>query len=182
MLLENFIDQKTCDEIADIYDATTPMFVGKTLSSQLLMRDHQITNDTTEAYSKVLQKIHYSLTDKVSGVFKKTLIPTRDYGRIYTKGAELHRHVDAGHCEYSVTINILNMPESGRWPFYVTDHKNITKKYVMNRGAAVLYYGPNWEHWRKPLPYDKCYQSFLHFVDINGTNAHYGNKNYKDFL
>ena len=179
MLLENFIDQKTCDEIVNILDARNPNYVGKPKRDG---DDTQITNNTTEAYAKSLVQIHYSLTDEVSKVFKKTLIPTKDYSRIYTKDAKLHKHIDADHCEYSLTINIRNVPESGRWPFYVTDHKGATKKFIMGPGDAVAYYGPFWPHWRTALPYNKCYQTFMHFVDINGTNAHLGNKNYKDFL
>lgn len=175
MLLTNFIDQKTCNEIVNILDMSKPSFKG------LNAGDKQITNDTTEAYDRALEKIHFSITDKISAVFNKTLVPSKDYSRIYTKGADLAPHIDGDWCEYSVTINICNVPESGRWPFYVTDHTNTTTQYLMNPGDAVAYYGPYWKHWRKPLEYDKCYQAFFHYVDINGTNAKYRNLHYDEY-
>ena len=52
----------------------------------------------------------------------------------------------------------------------------------MTPGDAVFYIGPLQLHWREELTYDKCYQTFLHWVDLNGTNADLGIKNYKDFL
>ena len=172
MLIKNFIDQDTCDQLAQTLEKS---------KYEDYRTDPQITNKTTKAYSQVFKGFHFSLTEKVSKVFNKTLIPTNDYNRIYTKGSVLTRHRDARHCEYSLTVNLRNIPESERWPFYAVTNPGI-QEYLMGPGDAVFYYGVLQKHWREELLYDKCYQMFLHYVDINGSNAYLGNKNYKDFL
>ena len=172
MLIKNFIDLDTCNQLAQILEKSNYM------THEV---DDQMTNKTTRGYYKVLRNFHFSLTERVSEIFKKKLIPTNDYSRIYTKGAELLSHHDGGHCEYSLTVNLLNVPESERWPFYAVTNTGI-QEYLMGPGDAVFYYGVLQKHWREELLYDKCYQMFLHYVDINGSNAHLGNKNYKDFL
>jgi hypothetical protein len=172
MLIKNFIDQNTCNHFVQI------LAKSKYLNYE---KDNQITNETTKGYYKALQKFHLSQTERVSEIFKKELIPTNDYSRIYTKGSTLVEHTDDGKCEYSLTVNLLNTPEYERWPFY-TETNNIIQKYIMGPGDAVFYYGIAQKHWREELLYDKCYQMFLHYVDKNGSNAHLGIANYKDFL
>jgi len=173
MLIKNFIDQNKCNQLIQILE-----------KSEYRTRDidPQITNETTRAYLAALWKFNFSMTERVSEVFKKELIPSGDYSRMYTKGSELKPHDDANHCEYSLTINLLNIPESKRWPFYVKTDSVIAEEYLMGPGDAVFYYGILQKHWREELVYDKCYQTFLHYVDVNGSNAHLGYKNYKDFL
>src|SRR5210317_1243480 len=109
MLIKNFIDQNTCNHFVQI------LAKSKYLNYE---KDNQITNETTKGYYKALQKFHLSQTERVSEIFKKELIPTNDYSRIYTKGSTLGEHTDDGKCEYSLTVNLLNTPEYERWPFY----------------------------------------------------------------
>ena len=172
MLITNFINLDTCNQMADTLEKTKGIDYT---------RDIQITNETTLAYYKKFQHWHFELTERVSNIFNKTLIPTNDYSRIYTKGAFLEPHHDDPHCEYSVTLNLRNIPESNSWSFF---HRGLngTVEYKMTPGDAVFYIGPLQLHWREELTYDKCYQTFLHWVDLNGTNADLGIKNYKDFL
>ena len=68
MLIKNFIDQNTCNHFVQI------LAKSKYLNYE---KDNQITNETTKGYHKPLQKFHFSITERVSEIFKKELIPTR---------------------------------------------------------------------------------------------------------
>ena len=100
------------------------------------------------------------LTDKMSKLTKKTLIPTYAYSRIYIKGAELKPHKDRYSCEYSITINIA---KSHNWPIYMNK-----KSIELEPGDGVLYKGCEIEHSRKIFSGDEYIQVFLHYVDANG--------------
>ena len=144
--------------------------------------DVQITNEETVAFLNLFDSVHFDYTKIAEKIFKRKLIPTTNYCRIYTKGAELIPHNDGHHCECSITINIKNSPASNIWPFYIIvqdkDDKGVIRKdkakFMMNQGDGVFYYGPNQVHWRNELEFDKCYQLFLHWVDAEGQHAYLG--------
>lgn len=169
MLVKNFLGKKQCEEIAKIME--------EDYDERTTKRDPQITDSNTKAFRRKFPVLHYRLIDRVSKIFGKELIPTNDYSRVYAKGAILDSHFDAGHCEYSLTLNIKNEPYDKIWPFYVADPlKNRTVEYLMEPGDAVFYYGMAQRHWREELEFDKCYQVFLHYVDKNGSYAHLGQR------
>ena len=167
---KSFLDADTCNFIADKMDNIDPTD-----------DDIRITKSkTTKAFNNQFIEIHYKLTDKLNKISGKSLLPTKNYSRIYTKGAQLVLHRDKNHCEFSMTVNLKNEPADEIWPFYTFDDRKHT--YLMEPGDAVYYAGPHIEHWRSELEYEKCYQIFFHWVDANGSNSELGVKNYKDFI
>lgn len=121
-------------------------------------RDPQITNDKTRSWHNFFTEFHTLLEPRVSEVFKTPLIKTNDFGRIYTKGAELKKHIDRPRCNYSVTVNLINRPHAERWAFYAGEDT-----VYMSPGDAYFYRGPQVKHWRDELQYDECWQWFFHF-------------------
>ena len=132
--------------------------------------DIQITNSTTTSWHSLFKEFHKSLVPRVSNVFETELKTTNDFGRVYTRGAELKRHRDGNWCDYSLTVNFKNDPEDGRWAFFAGDDE-----VYMEPGDAYFYRGPQVEHWREKLEYDECWQWFFHFVEVDATESFWKN-------
>jgi len=92
------------------------------------------------------------------------LLPTYSFWKMYTKDGNLNRHKDRPSCEISVTVMIGSSGEP--WPIYM-DEKPIT----MEPGDAAIYLGCEIWHERKPFIGDWHAQSFLHYVDKNGSHT-----------
>ena len=185
-MMKKVIPPEICEEIAIQMDKEKAL--GNRIRTHKV--DNQITNAETVAMTKIFKDIHFKYTEIAENYFQKTLIPTNDYSRIYTKGAQLIPHTDGAHCEYSMTLNIKNDPQENIWPFNVVvyrkdqDAKPRTDKaeFMMEQGDGVFYYGPDQIHWRDELKFDKCYQLFLHWVDAAGSYSHLGNKEYYEYI
>ena len=93
--------------------------------------------------------------------FKKKLIRTYSFMRIYEKGSILHGHKDRISCQYSATLHIKGDYE---WPFYVK-YKNNTTEINLSQGDLVIYKGEEVKHWRKKYKGDYYTQIFLHYID-----------------
>ena len=102
------------------------------------------------------------MTEKVSAIVGKKLVPTYTYARVYLKGAELKIHKDRPSCEYSVTVNLA---QTHPWPIYMG-----TTKVNQNPGDGVVYKGCEIDHWREAFEGDEYTQVFLHYVDVNGPH------------
>ena len=94
--------------------------------------------------------------------FKKKLIPTYSYTRLYYNKQALYKHVDRSACEISATINIW---QDIAWPIYMDG-----KPYTAKSGDALFYEGPKYEHWRDPYEGETCCQLFMHYVDEKGPH------------
>jgi len=146
------------------------------------VKDGQITNDDTISFTNMLPDIHEYIKPKLENHFKVKLKKTNDFGRIYTQGAALRNHKDSWHCQYSATINLLNVPSNGRWLFLTSiDNKNWTE-YEMSPGDCVVYEGLKLNHKRNALEYEECYQWFFHYIEENGQydNQHYYGSRYEN--
>ena len=87
------------------------------------------------------------------------------------KAAQLHRHVDRGACEVSVTIAGHGDPLDDPWPIGVTDLHGEAHRVALSPGAGLLYQGTRVPHWRDRLAGTRHYQMFLHYVDADGPSA-----------
>ena len=180
-LFKNAISSDICEMIAARMDYEDK----RDVRARRIVDDIQITNEETVAFVNLFDSVHFDLTPAAEKFFKRKLIPTTNYCRIYAKGAELLPHDDSNHCECSMTVNIKNSPEEDIWPFYIIVHNKDNNgkytrrhkaKFMMKQGDGVFYFGPDQVHWRDELEFDKCYQLFLHWVDENGKHAHIGRK------
>ena len=99
----------------------------------------------------------------IEKAFKKKLLPTYTYSRLYTNGQALFKHKDRPACEISATVSIAN--DGTDWPIFMGD-----KKIILKPGEAALYRGCDVRHHREELLGDYQTQIFLHYVDANGPH------------
>jgi hypothetical protein len=92
------------------------------------------------------------------------LIPTYAFWRMYSMFADLKKHVDRPSCEISVTVMIGS--DGTKWPIYMNG-----AEINMEPGDAAVYLGCEIEHWREEFNGDWHAQTFLHYVDKNGSNT-----------
>ena len=102
--------------------------------------------------------------------YKKALIETYSYMRIYKNGDILPRHKDRKSCEISGTLNICG----DSWPIYLdtTGAKGRPGDRVdLGPGDMLLYRGCDFEHWRDAFKGKNCTQLFLHYNPKYGKNS-----------
>jgi hypothetical protein len=110
--------------------------------------------------------VDYFLCSKkhlVEKVFKKKLLPTYSYTRLYSNGQVLDKHKDRPACEISLTLNIWQDVD---WPIFFEG-----KSYDCKPGDAVFYEGPKYKHWREAYKGETCCQIFMHYVDAKGSHS-----------
>jgi len=109
------------------------------------------------------------LINKLNRMEKETglkLIPTYSFSRVYSYNANLEKHKDRPSCEVSATI--MWGSDGVSWSIFMDG-----TKCEMQPGDAVIYLGCEIEHWREPFEGDYHIQSFLHYVDANGSYKDY---------
>ena len=92
------------------------------------------------------------------------VVPTYAYTREYQNGDPLIAHKDRPECQVSVSLHLWGDQD---WEICVEN-----QSYLLTPGDAVIYYGCDQEHERKPYPGQNYVQTFLHYVDFNGEFAH----------
>lgn len=105
-------------------------------------------------------------TPDVSKAVGALVLPTYCYGRIYKKGATLHKHMDRPACEISIT---LNLDQDTSWPIWVETSKYEAKAIDLNPGDAMMYLGTTALHWREEFKGERHIQYFLHYVRSRGA-------------
>jgi len=108
------------------------------------------------AYSHLM-----TLHPLIEKVWKKKLLLTYVFCRLYRKGMWLVPHIDREACEYSSTLPITGGP----WPIFMDG-----TPVVMTPGDIATYKGLEVEHWREPLDGPDQVQLHLHYVDANGPH------------
>ena len=106
------------------------------------------------------------MVNKLNVMQKETgleLLPTYAFWRMYTMNADLKKHMDRPSCEISVTIMLGS--DGKPWPIYMEGNE-----INMKPGDAAIYLGCEVEHWREEFKGDYHIQTFLHYVDKNGSN------------
>lgn len=143
----------------------------------LITNDKQIPNTPSWYNNKSLINIHKQLTFKMSELFKKELVKTYCYCRMYKKGDILHPHTDRPACEYSATVNLGRKGKN--WAIKVLDDDLNTVSFMLEPGDAVIYKGCEVMHWREIFDGEDMGQVFFHYVDKNGEYAWAENDNEK---
>ncbi len=94
------------------------------------------------------------------------LEPTYSYLRIYKHADVLLSHRDRPACEFSLSLNIGQIPDQP-WPLFVESPEGPVE-IVLRPGDALLYRGMDLFHWRERYAGQQLVQIFLHFVDADG--------------
>ncbi len=113
-------------------------------------------------YGDTLFDCHMLLIQpKIEQAIGKKLIDMYTYGRVYTKGAILHKHKDRKACEISITLNLGGDP----WPIFADG-----EQVDLNPGDCLVYKGCEIEHWREEFNGEVCIQVFYHYNPDTSEN------------
>ena len=124
---------------------------------------NQNVNGDTYFYADPLMES--LMINKLNIMEKETgleLLCTYTMWRMYTINADLKKHKDRPSCEISVTVMINS--DGTPWPIYMGG-----TEINMEPGDAAIYLGCEIEHWREEFQGDWHAQTFLHYVDKNGS-------------
>jgi len=124
---------------------------------------HNPNCDTYKYADPLMESLLLCKFDLMEKETNLKLRPTYSAWRMYTKFADLTKHVDRHSCEISVTAMIGS--DGTPWPIYIGD-----KEVELQDGDAVIYLGCETEHYRKEFLGDWHAQVFFHYVDANGKN------------
>jgi hypothetical protein len=109
------------------------------------------------------------LRPQIEAASGRRLFPTYSYFRLYKRGDVLPAHRDRPACEFSLTLNLGQVPDAP-WPIFVQGEAGPFGAWL-GPGDALLYRGPEIRHWREPYAGERLVQVFLHYVDRDGPNA-----------
>ena len=107
--------------------------------------------------------------ERIEGIVGRALLPTYSYLRLYKTGDDLRSHRDRPACEFSISLNIGQTPDTP-WPIFV-ESEGGWREVRLKPGDALLYRGMELWHRRERYKGRQCLQVFLHFVDANGPHA-----------
>jgi hypothetical protein len=127
-------------------------------------------NDNGDTYFYGDPLMESLMLNKLELMQKETgleLLPTYAFWRMYTLHADLKKHKDRPSCEISATVMIGS--DKTKWPIYMDG-----AELNLEPGDAAIYLGCEVEHWREEFNGDWQAQTFLHYVNKNGS--------YKDFV
>mgnify|MGYP003124065819 FL=1 len=102
-----------------------------------------------------------TVKNKIENIVGRRLIEMYSYGRVYTTGAELPKHMDRKSCEYSLTMNL----GGDMWPIFADG-----EQVDLNPGDCLVYKGCEIEHWREKFTGEYSTQIFYHYNPIENTN------------
>ena len=136
-----------------------------------------------------LESLLVHLQPLVENYSGKKLWPTYSYGRIYSKGGEMPRHIDREANEYGIS---LNLGKDIDYPLFIEPTPGKVIECELNPGDMVIYKGMEWPHWRHIYDGKKHTQAFLLYVDKDGPYSQWkfdrrpglihSGKDYKQFL
>jgi hypothetical protein len=155
-IIENLLTEENCD----------------TLAGQIKLKERP-TGDrlvplSFSAYAlEHTEMLLVSLTDKISNIVNRQLLPTYSYARIYYTGATMPKHTDRHACEISLSLSLSGDP----WPLWF--ELDAPTPISLSKGSAVIYSGIETTHWREQYTGSGCTQVFLHWVDANGPYANW---------
>jgi len=155
--IKNFLTKEEIDLLSGYCEIKHRLNQDKFDTVQSNVFDTAFYNDILMD-SLLLQK--QKIMEEATG---KKLLPTYSFWRCYTKYAVLTKHKDRPSCEISVTVFIDGKGPS--WPIYVEG-----TEIHLEPGDAVIYLGCELLHWREEFLGDYQFQTFLHYVDAEGSN------------
>jgi hypothetical protein len=106
---------------------------------------------------------------RIEDITGRRLEPTYSYLRVYKRGDVLLSHRDRPACEFSLSLNIGQIPDQP-WPLFVESPERPVE-IALRPGDALLYRGMDLFHWRERYAGQQLLQIFLHFVDADGPHA-----------
>lgn len=188
------VDVSAAVEKMDIMDLSDQHFnVGISVKDPSL---YSISStETSVSFLDLFESLHFTLTKTAEATFKKALFPSTNFCRIYRGGTGVNQHREGRHCEYTIAVNLKNVPSDEAWITWFKVEEGMYGRTMyeglnpgklevaLEPGDAVLYQGSKQPYYRRALPAGaECYQAYFHYVDINGENAVYCHQNYRDYV
>lgn len=148
-------------------------FFVRIKAGHAMLGDIQAPNSYAFYADPLIETILENSSEKLGEVIGTELLPTYSFTRLYGKSDSLKKHKDRPSCEISVTIS-LGLPEGTEinplFFSYDGNEKN-SEKVFLNPGDICIYKGCDIWHWREKFSHEWYLQSFLHYVDANGSNT-----------
>ena len=141
----------------------------KFVSRLLTPGDAQVPNTPSGYGDPATDGLLEYLRPRFEEICGRHLLPTYSYFRLYKHGDTLARHKDRPACEFSVSLNIGQIP-ADPWALYVEGQSG-AREFRLLPGDAVLYRGLERAHWRDRFEGQRAVQIFLHYVDRDGPYA-----------
>lgn len=124
--------------------------------------DNMVPNSIAYHNDDEITKLQNELRPMIEKHTGLELYNTYNYSRIYKKGNVLEIHKDRDACEISVTLDL----GGDKWSIFMGG-----EEIMLDIGDAVIYKGCDIPHWREEFKGNTHTQSFIHYVDKNGTRA-----------
>ena len=136
--------------------------------------DPQAIGDLSRYGDLIFDTLLLGKTEQLEEITETGLIPQYSYYRLYTKDAELKKHIDRESCEISLTM-CLGYDAETSWPIWFKDKDGKEISISLEKGDMVIYRGCDLEHWREPFEGNNIAQVFLHYTKKGGK---YENEKY----
>lgn len=172
--LNDVLNNQSCNLIHDYYYTNRLL----TIEDHLDNLDIPENTKTYACYCDCLGiTILQSLTERISNILGRQVLPSYSYTRVYQHGTRLIPHRDRKSCEVSLSITLKNIPDNNKIEhFYVAsesdylDNKHL--KTHLSTGDGLLFFGSElnngFYHWRDRTDSDYLMQIFLHYVYEDG--------------
>lgn len=165
-VIKGLVSKELCEflalEFSMMEDTCKVLYPGANLAD--------LCEGTFARYSPLMfEALSVHITPKIEEAVGKKLWPTYSYARIYYKGTDLKPHFDRESSEVTVSICITK-EEDVSWPIFVKGETG-THEIHLDVGDAVIYSGRKSEHWREPFTGNKQIQTFLQYVDKEGSSS-----------
>ena len=135
----------------------------------LFWGDKLVPNTPTAYGDAATEGLLEHVQPRIEAITGCALLPTYSYLRLYKMGDDLRSHRDRPACQFSISLNIGQVPDAP-WPIFV-ESEGGWHEARLSPGDALLYRGLDLFHRREPYAGRQCAQVFLHFVDANGPYA-----------
>jgi hypothetical protein len=109
------------------------------------------------------------LRPRISDIAGRNLLPTYSYVRVYRNRDVLARHSDRSACEFSVSLNVGQVPDRA-WPLHLQTSDG-PRAVDLRPGDGVVFKGIECDHWREAYEGERLVQAFFHYVDADGPYA-----------
>jgi hypothetical protein len=166
-VVRNFLSKELCD-FARVYYKIRRDTLDFTM-------DSQCPKSMSFYADAFCETILLSSCKKLSEIANIQLVPQYSYTRIYQKGDELVIHRDRPECQYSATLCMGRPENEPISSIYMskTEHKRDGTELQLEVGDLCFYSGCDMYHWREPFEQSWYLQTFIHYVDRNGS---FGNR------
>lgn len=141
----------------------------KFVSRLLAPGDAQVANTPSDYGDPATDGLLEYLRPRFEELCGRHLLPTYSYFRLYKHSDALARHKDRPACEFSVSLNVGQVPAEP-WALFIEGEDGACD-LRLSPGDAVLYRGLALAHWRTPFEGQRLAQIFLHYVDRDGPHA-----------